>query len=327
MINLFVPVLFDSNELEITKEYSELIKKSNNIISNICNLENKFDLLVGNFFDFQRHLLEIALSQSLFKRENSILSIARDERDLTRTLYNFLSIAKVYLDLMPKILENIDADFAKKMHDEIKYKRETSIRENFNIRLMIALRNHMQHSDFSIGIQKSISFVSIKEADTINLYNVQVVLNLEKFMTNPSMKKQFPEGEHLKKDKIDLTEQILFFYKDLCLIHNRIRNYIKFKQKECIDLIESAFDFFAKNKNYIFDSGQQILAISESDFNDKAISNLKITILNKNDIKLIEELQLQNKCDENIVNQVICNATRNQILRIQNTCNEFKRQT
>lgn len=280
----------------------------------------KFDLLTGNFFDLQKDFLDKALNHSIYNNYVQ-KNISKDERELTRKLFNYISMAKLYIDQVPVILKDVDNSISDQIKTMIKYKREKQIKENFNFRLMIALRNHIQHFDFPTGIYEGADIVNIKIGNAINFHHTGINLNIKKFMLNNSMTKQFPEGFALKEEEIDLTEIILLFHREICIIHNQIREQIKVIQKKATDFIESVFNHFSKETGYIFDSFQQILVISDDSLVDDISGNSRYYIFTKNPIRLASELQLQNDCKKNVLYNVVTNVTKLQMKPIKDNCN------
>lgn len=324
MISLIIPVLGRPEGLPITEEYAEKIRESHKIISAIYNIEMKFDLLKGNYFDLQKDFLDKALIHSLY--QGTVFDhLSKDERDLTRKFFNFLSTAKLYIDQISRILEDIDKNISNKIKNLIETKRKNEASENFTIRLMIALRNHMQHYDFSTGIYEGSDPVILDDNDVINFHHAGITLNIEKLLQNNSMKGQIPELFQVQEKQIDLTEQTQLFFSELCLIHQLIRNDIKEIQHNNQSFLESVFEEYSQKKNYKFNNFQKILAISVEDSDEEKRNKSDIYIFTTNGIKLIKELQEQNNNLSNILKQVATNATQIQMAPIQENCKFLNR--
>lgn len=324
MISLIIPVLGRSEGLPITEEYAEKIRESHKIISAIYNIEMKFDLLKGNYFDLQKDFLDKALIHSLY--QGAVFDhLSKDERDLTRKFFNFLSTAKLYIDQVCRILGDVDKNISDKIKTYIETKRKNNLPENFTIRLMIALRNHMQHYDFSTGIYEGSDSVILGDNEVVNFHHAGITLNVQKLLQNDSMKGQIPELFQSSETKIDLTEQTQLFYNELCLIQKSIRDETKDIQHKNELFLESVFDDYGQKKNYKFDSYQKILAISNEHSDEERRINPDLYIFTTNGINLIEELQTQNNYLTNVLKQVATNSTQIQMNPIQEKCKFLNR--
>jgi hypothetical protein len=132
----------------VSTEEAAAIEEAVRGVSGALSIEEKFNLLLENFAEFESELLQRALDRSLF-RSYEWTSLVGELHHLNRRLVNFLATARLYLDQVPHNLSTlfgqdspIGAQFVAVKH------REYEARLGY--RVMEALRNYMQHRSLPI---------------------------------------------------------------------------------------------------------------------------------------------------------------------------------
>jgi len=134
--------------IEIKKdEYLSITNSMKNILESIY-IEQKYDLLIENFREYEMSLLYSSSAQMLFRHQNyEWFQIERMK--IIRKISNILSSCRLYIDQTkhnfniiygnsPKIIESLKA-FISNEYDSY-----------FGYRVMEAFRNYMQHRDLPI---------------------------------------------------------------------------------------------------------------------------------------------------------------------------------
>ena len=114
----------------------------------MVGIEEKFDLLVENYFDYERELLELALRQSL-SRDWTWQSMNLDRLAITEGAANLLSAARLYVDHLEHDLNEAlgpDHEVARNAHGPSSARYDASL----SYRAMEALRNVAQHHSFPV---------------------------------------------------------------------------------------------------------------------------------------------------------------------------------
>lgn len=86
-----------SELVEIDETSFVELKKAKEALVTMIGVEQKFDLLVENYFDYERELFELALRHSL-RFDSEWASFQGDIAGVSRRVANLLSAAKLYLD-------------------------------------------------------------------------------------------------------------------------------------------------------------------------------------------------------------------------------------
>jgi hypothetical protein len=129
------------------EEYSELVTAKGALVAMI-GVEQKFDLLLENYADYERELLTLSLHQVLH-RDLHWQGFQEDLAVVTRRLANLLSAARLYVD---QIKHDLSSAFGPGHTVTGTISRKTS--EQYDARLgyrvMETLRNIMQHRSLPV---------------------------------------------------------------------------------------------------------------------------------------------------------------------------------
>lgn len=136
--------------LEITPErYRELVAAAEGVTSAL-DVEEKFNLVLENFEEFEAELLRGALANSLFQNTDWSDKMTELHR-LNRRLVNLLATCRLYVDQVP---HNLSQEFAEdpglSAAFEASKSREFDARLGY--RVMDALRNYMQHRSLPVHV-------------------------------------------------------------------------------------------------------------------------------------------------------------------------------
>src|SRR6056297_2266799 len=91
-------ILSGPHEIEITKSYYENAKDHFKNLMQAYFIENKFDLLMGNYYDFEIELLTIAAKHCIYKD----YQFSDYRRDVIRKFVNLMTACTLYLDHLMK---------------------------------------------------------------------------------------------------------------------------------------------------------------------------------------------------------------------------------
>ena len=107
-------------------------------------IQERFDIVIGNFEEFESEILSLALQHSIYA-ETAPMDFARQRRTLTRRILNLLAACRFYRDQLDHGFSQL---FGKKsvIADEIATRRSQHYDSSFSYRLMEELRNAFQHS-------------------------------------------------------------------------------------------------------------------------------------------------------------------------------------
>lgn len=134
-------------------EYRAIARAKNGLIA-LIGIEQKFDLVLENYVEYEKELLNIALRQVVF-RDLGYASFQEESLAIVRRLGNLLSTARLYID---QVKHDLSTLFGKdhEIVGAIKRKCSEEYDAALGFRLMETLRGMMQH--------RSISGINLKYA-------------------------------------------------------------------------------------------------------------------------------------------------------------------
>jgi hypothetical protein len=129
--------------------YRELVGAAAGV-SSALDIEEKFNLVLENFEEFEGELLRDALGYSLFQREDWSSRMTELHR-LNRRLVNLLATCRLYVDQVP---HNLSQEFAEDpgLATAFEVSKSREFDATLGYRVMDALRNYMQHRSLPIHV-------------------------------------------------------------------------------------------------------------------------------------------------------------------------------
>ena len=138
----------DGTFVEITSEEYTHISNAVSALFHALYIEEKFDVVLQNYAEFELELLSEGLHDMLFQTFDWSDSIARIHV-INRRMQNLLSTCRSYLDQAPHHINEIQGKNSSAIvafDDERKWQYD----EHLGYRVMEAIRNYSQHRDFPI---------------------------------------------------------------------------------------------------------------------------------------------------------------------------------
>jgi len=126
-------------------KYTELCH-AQEVLLHALYIEDKLDLLLENFVEYEEELLSVGLSRMVFER-NDYTEFRDDVSLINRRLVNLLSACRAYLDSLPHHVNQICSP-SKDESATLKKAMNEQYDSVFGYRVMEALRNYVQHRGF-----------------------------------------------------------------------------------------------------------------------------------------------------------------------------------
>lgn len=285
-------------ELEITEaEYNSLIA-ARKTLSAALSVEEKYDVVIGNFLDLEKELLMITASRVLDSRFDYDRAYELTST-LNRRVVNFVVTGKNYTKLIntkaAKCLpsnsgvDHAIAGFKSSIYDM-----------SFNYRFMEALRDHVTHSGLAVH---TVSTSDEWERDDNNKAT-DLVFNTSMF----SLKKNISENTGFKRpvlsempEKVDLKRAARSYFASISMIHEEVRRLTKASIIEARNLIELYLDKYST-----FNNGEKYPLGAYSADRHLAGEQPTLLILNWDDVRV--KLEQKNDPATNMVRRKISNA-------------------
>ncbi|POG04551.1 hypothetical protein BGP82_25255 [Pseudomonas putida] len=214
------------NELDLSESTYQDIIQSKGILSAALSIEEKYDLVLGNFLDLERELLLLTmdgLTNSSFSYDRAYKVISM----LNRRVANFIYFGKNYTELIASMASKcVPAQDKERIQEKIKLLTNQLYDASIEYQFAEALRGHITHSADAVHTVSSPSNWTMNEARKAD----QLVFNLEIF----SLKDRLLENSSFKRavlnkfgDKIDLKKVARKYMGSISELQTEVRKAIK----------------------------------------------------------------------------------------------------
>jgi hypothetical protein len=222
------------------------IRTANKFILFGLDIEEKLDLLVENYADIEKEILDMAVQNSI--HPGAIYDLIKGSRHrVNRRFVNFLTAVQLYKDQIRYSLTKVyekDSEIIEKFDKKSNYEYDNSL----GYRVVEALRNHVQHASLPIT---SISFPARRVEPTLRditspkqrliSFSVSPYVGLDKLKENNKFKKTIlKELEKIADDKnnIRLMPIVRQHVESIGHLHNLLRGLCKESIEDAQKLIE-----------------------------------------------------------------------------------------
>lgn len=233
-------VLVDISE----KEY-QAISDSKNGLFEALYLEQKMDIVVEDYIEFEMELLA-STTRQMVNRNQDYSWFQEEGNKINRRLVNLLSACKLYLDHSMHHLSNIYGE--KSEHTEtIKKIKSEEYDSKLGYRVMEALRNYVQHRGFPIHewtyMRKRIER---QDKDQL-LYTLTPFINIRELREDQKFKRSVLTEIEKVGDKIDSKPLVREYISGIADVHNGVRSILSKDISTWENALFSSIDKFRKN--------------------------------------------------------------------------------
>lgn len=203
-------------------------------------IEEKFDIVLENYYDFERELLEISLRHMLFDVSDDIFSGVT--ASINRRVLNYLTATTMYFDHLKRHFVQL---FGRGSPEAAAFE-EHSLKvedDNAGYFLLNYLRNFSQHAGHAV-IGVSVGTTSRRIGpESVSLYETKAVIDF------PSLMSDRKGGEEIKARESDLIgrdiQDLLRHAMDgLSSVHENLRSIVAPKLERCVGATNAAVATF-----------------------------------------------------------------------------------
>jgi len=216
--------------LTISEEQFEQIKLHKKTLQAALAIEEKYELLMCNYKEYERDVLEASLDHMLtFSMEYSKFL---DERiRFNRRLVNILTASKMYMDQMERHLRDcLPAEDKVELAEYFKTLRSEQYNRHFEYAFFEALRNHAQHAGLCVSaVRQDVRNALARDELREWQFNTQVFCSKKFLSENPDFKKSVLK---IMPDEVELTSALRQYISSIGEIHNSIRSKIEIPVNE-----------------------------------------------------------------------------------------------
>jgi hypothetical protein len=241
--------------IEISEEEYRRVRIAKLKILRSLSTEDKFDLVVTNYEDFERELLGLALHQMVYS-DLSWSSMHRDRQTLNRRVLNLLSAGRLYID---QVMHDVSED--QSLVERIKKKASEQYDARLGYRVMEALRNYTQHRALPVD-QLSFPGSWVPPGEWKHLvYRAVPFIAPQALREDGRVKRSVvAELEAIGPD-VPLTPLIRDYVEGLSMIHEEFRRCTQ----DDIPMSEASFNWVWERCNADSESSQKAARVVEAD--------------------------------------------------------------
>ena len=206
--------------VEISSGDFDEIKDAKTKLTIALELEEKFELLVENYAEYERTLLDLTLTNMI--RQDWVWTNFMDQRQLVnRRVANFLMTAQLYIDQAKHDIATMYGRESQAARD-LKRAFDRESEESLGYRVMKKIRNHAQHRALPVG---ALSYPGTHQQDGKSSvrFGIELQLDLDELRDDPRCDRQLLAELEENGAARDLTCMTRQFMESLSRVHESVR--------------------------------------------------------------------------------------------------------
>lgn len=211
--------------IDISPEEFERIVAAKQGVGAVVAIEEKFNLLMENYAEFERELLDITLRRVVFQ-DADWENFQNDIYLVNRRLVNLLSACRLHIDQARHAISEIYG----KDSDEFEMMKKLTRAEHGRsgeYRIMDAIRNHIQHRNLPIsGLVLTGTHVDLEGMPAAK-HTIRVIVDVDSMRKDPKVSaKVIADIESRDNDGVSITPLVRRYVESLGRIHIEIRSML-----------------------------------------------------------------------------------------------------
>ncbi|WP_442960864.1 hypothetical protein [Pseudoalteromonas sp. SWYJZ98] len=227
--------------LEIDEEKFNSIVTALNQLSAAMAIEEKYELLIGNYLDLEKEVLNVTAEDILYS--SSEYSGFFDIRlACNKRIVNLLTSTKLYIDQIQQHTKICVPDSSSKV--KAFFSKEYD--ENFEYRFMEALRNYVQHRGLAVHATKHGSRWLPPEENRLMECGTKIFSHKSELENDKAFKKAVVNEMNGNVELISTTRK---YVESINYVHIQIRGLIEESVKNSRELIEGVISSYEDSNN------------------------------------------------------------------------------
>ncbi len=252
------PYMGSFPQLEISEGRYNVLLAAFNHIAALASVEEKYDILLANYQEYESEMLGIALDDEIHS-EFSVVAFSSLYRQIARRFVNLLSAARLYLDFVGAQCKDALGEWGEVILARVHFLYDNES----DYRLIEALRNHVQHKGLPFSFSRH--GAKLDFAGTFHLvFHTSAYLRKDQVLGDDSIKSIVKDDlRRIASDSIELDAPLKHYIEMLSEIHNEIRTTTSARTSEAESRISSIMDEYALLSDTFGKSEQKVLGLYE----------------------------------------------------------------
>ena len=273
-------------EINLSEDEYKSLKIASEKLSNGLAIEEKYEILISNYLDFEVQLLEHA-AQAMIRIPYDYDYFFQVRMSFNRRLVNLLTSARLYIDQLHHHIRPIIPDYPN-LKDELKRLFSKEYDSSLHYRFMEALRNYVQHRGIPVHWFQFNNHSDDSGVERLLIFTMELASLKAYLLEDDSFKKKVLEEI---PDKIDLKMATRAYIEGISRIHSSARNFTENVLKESRAIIENAIISYKKIHS------DNCIGLHAICFDDNKIIDRVMLLLEWDDIRL-----KLNRCNSELIN-------------------------
>lgn len=226
---------------ELAQQQFEELAKSKELLFEVRQIENIYNILIMNYYEFEKELYEISLKDEIFNSD--YINFSEYISKVEQRVLNFLSSTTLYFDSFKDDLKETQkySIYLKDEFNVIKKFFDEELKINKNLKIMKFIRNHIQHN----GLLNPETMINGK-----NLSEELREQTLKFKMDKNTIKADWYKAENFAEldEKIDLKKAIRIYVDFISQVHQKFRELTNEKTKNARIEFETTFEKYSEHK-------------------------------------------------------------------------------
>ena len=226
---------------ELAQQQFEELAKSKELLFEVRQIENIYNILIMNYYEFEKELYEISLKDEIFNSD--YINFSEYISKVEQRVLNFLSSTTLYFDSFKDDLKETKkySIYLKDEFNVIKKFFDEELKINKNLKIMKFMRNHIQHN----GLLNPETMINGK-----NLSEELREQTLKFKMDKNTIKADWYKPENFAEldEKIDLKKAIRIYVDFISHVHQNFRESTNEKAINARSEFEKIFEKYSEYK-------------------------------------------------------------------------------
>ena len=244
---------------EISEADFQAIREAKDGVVRAMAIEEKLDLLLDNFVEYEGDLLQLALRSAVFE-EHDWSDFRATVQRVNRRLVNLLTTCRLYLDQTPHEL----GGFNDPMLAEA-FVKQTNIEydNRLGYRAMEALRNYSQHRDLPVrGLTYKGAWVP-EDTREWRKHNIETTIDVARLKGEPKFKQSVYHELEAEGDELDFKKLVRDYISGLGAVHRKLRELLAPRVKAWDERLLGTLQKYQAATDAKLDIGVEVLATND----------------------------------------------------------------
>jgi hypothetical protein len=205
----------------------------------IMQIEEKFDLVIANYEEFERDILSVSL-RDMVRRDLPWHRMSADRLLLNRRITNLLSTCRLYVDQVKHDLRDPSLAVAEPEQGDAAFRVEHD--RSLGYRVMEALRNYLQHQGIPITGISYPSHLEEDERGPLFQFRLSLKLDLDALRSSDFKRSVMKELDALPEVQADPVLFVRQYVEGLGRVHAEVREIVTPRAIEVDAIVVAAID-------------------------------------------------------------------------------------